>query len=116
MVKWNAVAPHGILSVPPRGNTNLDIITEYQSISSTKISDAFSTRTKYFAIKNNKAFYAMLSNSVTRTICDTVFDQAQILSTEKYGVEIFKLFTLFTVVSSLQLSTISFNQITSLLL
>ena len=29
-VKWNALAPHGILSVPTRGSTSSNIITEYQ--------------------------------------------------------------------------------------
>ena len=64
-------------------------------------------------IHNSKAFYALLSKSVTGTICDTVFDKAKNLPTNEYCVILFKLFTSFTVVGSLQPSIISFNQITS---
>ena len=113
-MKWNDVAPHVILSIPTRGNTNRNILTEYQSIFSTNIVGAFAARTNDRAIQNSKAFYATLSKSVTRNISNTVFRQAKNLPTNEYGVEISKLFTLFTVVAFLQLLVFSFNQITSL--
>ena len=58
----------------------------------------------------------MYSKYVTGTICDTVFEQVQNLPTNKDGVALFKLLTFFTVVASLQLLILSFNQIISLLL
>ena len=57
----------------------------------------------------------MYSKYVTGTICDTVFEQVQNLPTNKDGVALFKLLTFFTVVASLQLLILSFNQIISLL-
>ena len=52
-------------------------------------------------IQNSKAFYAMVSKSVTGTIHDIVFDQAQNLPTNKYGISLFKLFTSLTVFASI---------------
>ena len=57
----------------------------------------------------------MLSKSFTGTIRDTVFEQAQNLPTDEYGITLFQLFTSFTVVAYLQISIFPFNKITSLL-
>ena len=92
-LKCNAVAPHGILFVATRGKTNCDIITEYQYIFSTNITDAFSACTDDPIIHNSKAFYAMLSKSVTGNICNTVFKQSQNLPSDKDGITLLKLFT-----------------------
>ena len=94
------------------GNTNSDIITKYQFISSANIADTFSTCNDYCVIQYAKSFNAIISKSVTGTICDTVFKQAQNLPTDEDGISLFKLFTLFTVIASLQFLIISFNQIT----
>ena len=96
-LKWNAATPHGILSVTTGGNTNHEIITKYRSILSANIANAFFARTNDQSIHNSKAFYAILSKYITETTMKTA-----------------KIFTLFTVVASLQLSILSFNQITSL--
>ena len=115
-VKWNASAPHGILSITTVGNDNHDILNKYQSISSVNIADAFVTCTKDCDIHNSKEFYSMLYRSFTGTICNTVFDQAQTLPTYEDDITLLTIFTLFTTVASLQLSILSFNQITSLIL
>ena len=113
-MKWNTFTPHGILSVSTWGNINYYILTKYQSISSVNIVDAFATCTDDFTIQNSKAYYYMLSKSVTRYIHDTVFEQAQNLLSDKDGIALFTIFTSFTVVASLQISIQSFNQITNL--
>ena len=110
-----SIAPHGIVSVPNGGNTNCDILTEYQLISSANIEDLLTACTDNHSIQNIKVFYAMLSKSVTGTICDTVFDQGKTLPTDKDGFLPFKIFTPFTVISYLQLPILSFKNITSLL-
>ena len=102
-VKWNSVAPHGILSFTTGDNNNSSILTEYQSIYSVKIVDAFTACNENRAVKNSKALYAMLSKSVTITSCNTVFEQAKKLPTDKDGITLFKLFTSFTVIASIQL-------------
>ena len=114
-VNWNNAAPHGILSAPTGGNTNFDIITKFQSISSANIAEAFEACTNNHIIQNPKAFYSMLSESVTGKFRNTAFEQAQNLPTNKDGVTIFNIFTSFTVVASLQILILSFNQITSLI-
>ena len=113
-MKWNTFTPHGILSVSIRGNTNCDILIEYQLIYSVNIADTFAACTENFAIQNSKAFYAMLPKSVTGAIHDTAFEKVQNLLSKKYGIALLKLFTSFTVVASLQISILSFNQITNL--
>ena len=115
-MKWNAIAPQCIFSVPTGGNTNRDILTKYKLIFPVNIADAFSARTKNLAIQKPNAFYAMLYKSVTGTIHDTIFKQAQNLPSEKSSVAILKLFTLFTIVTSLQRSILSLDQIMSLLM
>ena len=99
-VKWSDVTPYNIHSIPTRGNTNCNILTKYHSISSVNIVDAFAALTNDRAIQNSKASYTMLSKSVTRNICNTVFEQSQNLPSDKYSVALFKLFTSFTTVVS----------------
>ena len=114
--KLSSVAPHRIISAPTGGNTNRNILTKYQSITSVKIADAFTTYTNYCAIQNPKDFYAMLYKSINGTICDTIFEKSQNIPTEKDGVALLKTFMFFTVVTSPQLLILSFNQIMSILL
>ena len=114
-MKWNVAAPDGILSVPNGGNSNHKILIKYQSISSANIADAFVARTNDRAIQNSNALYAMISKSITRTICNTTFEKAQNLPNNEDGVALFNPFMPFTVNASLQLSILSYNQITSLL-
>ena len=114
-MKWNAVSPHGILSVPTGGNTNHNIITKYQSIYSANTVDAFAARTNHHTIQNSKTSYAMLYKFVTGNIRDTIFEQVQKLCTNEDSVAIFKLLMSFTVFLYLQLLILSFNQITILL-
>ena len=102
-VKWSSVAPHVIISDATGGNTNWDILTEYQSISSTNIEDTFTAHTDNLAIQNSKAFYTILSKSITGKFRNTISEQAQNLPTDKYGVALLKIFSSFTVVASLQI-------------
>ena len=71
--------------------------------------ESFPARTDNRTIQNSKAFYAILSKSVTGTIHNIIFRQTQNLPSDKDGVSLFKLFTSFTDVASLQLSILSFQ-------
>ena len=114
-VKWNIIAHYITLSASILGKTNRGIFTKYQAISSVNITDTFAVYTNNSTIQNSKAFYTMLTKSVTKTIRDTVFEHAKKLPSDKDGFELFKLFTSFTIIASFQPSILSFNQITSLL-
>ena len=110
-VKRNAAAPHRILSIPTGSNTNCDILTEYQQISSANIKYKFTDHTENCAIQNAKALYVMLSKSVTGTIRDTVFENSQNLPTDKDSISLFNIWMSLTVFASLQISTFYFNKI-----
>ena len=73
-VKWDAASPRSILSVPTGGNTHFNILTEYQSISSSNIKN--SSTACIDDCKNSKAFYFMLSKSIIGNIHGTLFQQA----------------------------------------
>jgi hypothetical protein len=68
-------------------------------------------RTDDHAIQNSKAMYECLKKSLTGDLCDTLFEQASNVPAHADGPSFFKLMLSLTIVSSLQLSIISFNQI-----
>ena len=55
-VKWDAASTHSILSVPTGGNTHFNILTEYQSISSSNIKNSSTACIDDHEIKNLKGF------------------------------------------------------------
>ena len=76
-----------------RNNTNCNILTEYQLISSANIEDAFTNHTDEHEIQNAQDFYAMLSNYITGTICDIVFEQAKNIPTNEKNIKLFNILT-----------------------
>lgn len=105
-VKWNAVAPQGILTF---GGNNL--LTHYHSVTDTDIETALTARVDPRAVQNARALYQCLKRSITGDLRATVFDQTDNLPATEDGPTLFKKLTTFTMVASTQLSMLSFKHI-----
>ena len=119
-VNWGAQPPHGILTfgaVPAEPQNNIEaiqghnLLTDYHHITQAQLTAAFNDHTDHRAIQNSKAMYRCLKASITGDLKTTVFDQIDNLPTHDDGPPLFKLLTLFTTISSLQLSMLAFCQI-----
>jgi len=105
-VKWNATAPHGILTI--NGN---NIFSDYHSITDAQIEVARTAQIDNRVIQNSRVMIQCIKNSIKRSIRDTIFTQSGNIPTHADGIALFKKLTTFTTVSSLQLSLLSFNSI-----
>ena len=105
-VKWNAAAPHGILTYGTH-----DLLKAHHNITEATITDARTARTDPRAIQNAKSMYECLKKSISSDLRSNLFEQASDIMTEADGPSFFKKMLSFTTISSLQLSMMSFNQI-----
>ena len=104
--RWNAPAPSGITNI--NGN---DIFTSYHSISDTDIENARNNRTDARAIQNSKALYRCIETSISGDVRTTIFTQSENIPEHEDGIALLKQVTMFTAVSSIQLSNLSLQQI-----
>ena len=111
--KWNAAAPHGILTYDVQG-TNRHLLTEYYDIPAPILETARTNRIDPRAIQNSLAFYTCLKDSIEGDLRATMFDQFGNLPEFEDGPLLLKKFTSFTMASTLQLSMQSFVQIQNL--
>ena len=70
-VKWNAEAPHGILTI---GINNL--LTDYHSITDTEITSARTNRSDNRVIQNSRAMLNCVKLLISRDLLDTIFGQS----------------------------------------
>ena len=105
--KWDATAPYGILQI-----NGSNILTNYHSITEVEITNALTNRTDNRAIQNSRAMFQCIKSSIKGSLRDTIFTQAGNLPNNTDGPSLFKKLTTFTSVASLQLSLLSFNNIT----
>ena len=85
----------------------------YHYIDDIQVEDVQSTQINIRAIQNEKATYNCVKTSIRGDIEDTIFSQFDNLPMAEDGNDLFKKITTFTTVSSLQLSMLSFNDITN---
>ena len=110
--KWNAPAPHGILSFPTGvGAATNNILTDYHSVTEAQIVTARTARVDQRAIQNAKAMFNCVKGSIKGALKDTIFTQFGNMPTHSDGTALFKTLTGFTTVASLQLSMLSFQNI-----
>jgi hypothetical protein len=105
-VHWNSQVPTGILDM--KGN---NLLTDYHSVTDVDVKTAVAARVNPRAVENTKAMYKCVKASITRDLHATIFNQADTLPTMEDGPTLFKKLTTFTMVSSLQLSMLSFKMI-----
>jgi hypothetical protein len=106
-VHRNAAAPQGILTI-----NGQHLITHYHSLTDTDITNAQVARTDPHAVQNSRPLYkCLLKSSVTGDLRATIFDQVGNIPLTEDGPALFKKLTTFTMVTSLQLSMISFKSI-----
>ena len=106
--KWNAPAPHGILEIDGH-----DILTEYSSITDAQITAARTNRTNHRAIQNSKVMFECISSSIEGDVRNNIFNQVTNIPEHEDGIALFKKFTTFTTIASVQLSLISLENILS---
>ena len=104
--RWNATDNTGITQV-----NNHDIFTAYHSITDTDVETARNNRTNPRAIQNAKALYRCIEASISGDVRTTIFTQSENIPEHEDGVSLFKQVTLYTAVSSIQLSNLSLQQI-----
>ena len=110
--KWNAAAPHGILSFPTGvGTATNNILTDYHSIADAQIVTARTARVDQRSIQNAKAMFNCVKGSIKGALKATIFTQFGNMPTHSDGTALFKTLTGFTTVASLQLSMLSFQNI-----
>ena len=106
--KWDAPGNTGILTVDAK-----NVLTDYHSVTDAQITAAGVSRTNDRAVQNCRAMYTCIEQSITGDIKDTIFSQFDNIPDEGDGITLFKKLTTFTSVASLQLSILSFNNITN---
>ena len=104
--KWNVNNDTGILQIGGK-----DLFISYQSITKDMIQNARAARTNQRAKQNVKALFHCLEYSISGSVKTVIFAQTGNIPTHEDGVALFKLITQYTVVSSLQLSNLSLQQI-----
>ena len=104
--RWNATGDTGITRI-----NNNEIFTAYHSISDLEIETARINRTNPRAVQNSKALYRCIESSITGDVRTTIFTQAENIPEHEDGIALFKKVTIFTAVSSIQLSNLSLQQI-----
>jgi hypothetical protein len=101
--KWNAAAPHGILTYVVDA-TDHSLLEGYHSIPLATLETARVARVNDRAIQNSKAFYHCLKSTLEGDIKATLFNQIGNLPTIEDGAVLFKTLTNFSLASSLQLT------------
>jgi len=104
--KWDDPLPHGIINIAGK-----DVLTDYHSFTDTEITDSRTNQNDNRAIQNEMAMIQCVKSSIKGIIRDIIFTQLGNLSTHQNGIIIFKKFTSFISVSSIQLSLLFFNTI-----
>ena len=111
--KWDATAPHGILTYVITG-VNKNILTEHHSIPLTDIEAARTTRLDPRAIQNARCFYFCIKDTLEGDIRDIVYAQLDNLPDQEDGATLLKTITGFSMASSLQLTIQTIRNIQAL--
>ena len=103
---WNATGATGIFDVNGK-----DLIDEYHSIDDADVTAAKTARTDDRAIQNAKALFKCLKCSISGNLKTTIFSQPDNIPKDEDGVALFKKFTEYTTLSSVQLSLSTFSNL-----
>ena len=95
---WNTARNNGILTIGGR-----NVLTEFHSITDANIETARTRRTNNWALQNSRALFKCLQSSVKGHVQTSIFTQQDNIPSNEDGVTLFKTFTKFTAVTSIQL-------------
>jgi hypothetical protein len=110
--RWDATDGTGIMHYTIGGKA-LKLLEDYSQITEADLEAERVARTNPRAIQNAKCFYKAIKSSISGSLKGTIFGQAGNLPTHEDGPKLFWKYTSFTMTSSLKLSIMSYNALTS---